>query len=258
MKRRAFLQSSLAVTALPFVSSSLQAAGDDQGRQSLLWMRYVIQNTQQHDLVSQFLSQAALPALGRLDIGPIGVFEDVEPGQDSSLFVLVPLDAGQRLSGLTDRLADDASFIEAASDYLNTEKNSPAYQRIESQWMRAFTGCPTVQIPRTGERIFELRVYESHNELKAQLKIEMFNVAELAIFKKVGLDPVFFGETLVGSNLPNLTYMLGYKDMEEHDRAWKAFLEDPDWIALKDQERYRDTVSKIINRFLKPTSYSQI
>ena len=124
--------------------------------------------------------------------------------------------------------------------------------------MRAFTGVPTVQIPRTGERIFELRVYESHNELKAQLKIEMFNVAELAIFKKVGLDPVFFGETLVGANLPNLTYMLGYKDMEEHDRAWKAFLEDPDWIVLKDQERYRDTVSKIINRFLKPTGYSQI
>jgi hypothetical protein len=258
MKRRAFLQSSLAVTALPFVSSSLQAASDDQGRQSLLWMRYVLQNAQQHDLVSQFLSGAALPALGRLGIGPIGVFEDVEPGQDLSIFVLIPLNAGQPLGGLTDRLAEDASFIEAARDYLNTEKNSPAYQRIDSQWMRTFTGCPTVQIPRTGERIFELRVYESHNELKAQLKIEMFNVAELAIFKKVGLDPVFFGETLVGSNLPNLTYMLGYRDMEEHDRAWKAFLEDPDWIALKDQERYRDTVSKIINRFLKPTSYSQI
>ncbi len=115
-----------------------------------------------------------------------------------------------------------------------------------------------MEIPRTGERIFELRIYESHNELKARLKIEMFNQAELAIFEKVGLDHVFFGQTLVGANLPNLTYMLGYRDMAEHDQAWKAFLEHPDWLALKDQERYRDTVSKIVNRFLKPTDYSQI
>ena len=124
--------------------------------------------------------------------------------------------------------------------------------------MHAFTGAPRVEIPRSGERIFELRVYESHSEWKAQLKIEMFNAAELAIFEKVGLNHVFFGEALVGPNLPNLTYMLGYRDMPEHDQAWKAFLEHPDWIALKEQERYRDTVSKIINRFLQPTSYSQI
>ena len=259
MKRRAFLQSSLAASCLPFASSTLQAAeGDSSARQYLVWSRYVLENLQQHERVSRFLSGAALPALGRLGIQPVGVFTDMELEKDPSIFLLAPFDSWQQFSSLTGRLAEDSTFVDAASDYLNTDKADPAYQRIERQLMYAFAGMPRVQIPRTGQRMFELRMYESHNELKARLKIEMFNEAELAIFKKVGLDPVFFGETLFGSNLPNLTYMLGYRDEAEKDQVWKAFLADPDWVALKDQERYRDTVSTIVSRFLKPTGYSQI
>jgi hypothetical protein len=36
----------------------------------------------------------------------------------------------------------------------------------------------------------------------------MFDTAEIAIFRKAGLQPVFFGNTLIGQNLPNLAYML--------------------------------------------------
>lgn len=258
MKRRAFLQSSLAATCLPLAASSLRAAESAGEPLHLVWTRYVCDSPQQREQVSGFLSRAALPALGRLAIQPVGVFTDLEPSDTASLYVLSPLQSLQQLSTLTDRLAEDATFVDAAQDYLNTDKAAPAYRRIESQLMRAFTGAPQVAIPRTGERIFELRVYESHNELKARLKIEMFNQAELAIFEKVGLNHVFFGQTVVGADLPNLTYMLGYRDMAEHDQAWKAFLEHPDWLALKDQDRYRDTVSKIVNRFLKPLDYSQI
>lgn len=259
MKRRAFLQSSLAATCLPFASSALQGAEDDSsGRQYLVWTRYVLEDARQHELVSGFLSGAALPAFDRLGIQPVGVFTDLDPEKDRSIYVLMPFDSWQQISSLMGRLAEDAVFVDAAQDYLMTEKASPAFQRIERQLMHAFTGMPRVQIPRTGPRYFELRIYESHSELKAGLKIEMFNEAELAIFKKVGLDPVFFGQTLFGANLPNLTYMLGYRDEAEKAQVWKAFMEHPDWLALKDQERYRDTVSNIVSRFLKPTSYSQV
>ena len=36
----------------------------------------------------------------------------------------------------------------------------------------------------------------------------MFNSAEIAIFRRTGLRPVFFGETMVGAGMPSLTYML--------------------------------------------------
>jgi hypothetical protein len=181
-------------------------------------------------------------------------------GADAGLSIstLTAFDSLSDWTELGDRLAADQTFISAADEYLSSPKNAPAYERIESQLMIAFAGYPRVKTPRSGERIFELRTYESHSEVQAKLKIEMFNDAELKIFDNVGLDGVFYGETLVGSNLPNLTYMLAYKDMAEHDRAWEAFRADPDWVQLRERPRYRDTVSKIINRFLQPTEYSQI
>jgi hypothetical protein len=146
----------------------------------------------------------------------------------------------------------------AGADYFNTEKSDPAYERIENSLMLAFEAFPGIKIPRQGDRIFELRIYESHNEVKAFLKVEMFNLAELDVFAKVGLDGVFYGQALVASNLPQLTYMLGYKDMEERKATWSRFSKDPDWIKLRQEERYRDTVSKIHQRFLLPAACSQI
>ncbi|MCA9167369.1 MAG: NIPSNAP family protein, partial [Planctomycetales bacterium] len=157
-----------------------------------------------------------------------------------------------------DRLTQDSEFLENAREYLSTEKNKPAYKRIETQLMVAFEGFPTVQTPLTGDRLFEMRVYESHNEYKAKLKVEMFNVHEFDIFKRVGLNGVFFGESIAGGKLPNLTYMVAHESMASHDRAWKAFSEDAGWLQVKELERYKDTVSHIIKTYLKPTAYSQI
>jgi hypothetical protein len=194
-----------------------------------------------------------------MNIGPVGVFTELTPAAGLSIYTLTPFNALEDWLSLGERLVVDQQFLAAAEDYLSVAKDAPAYERIENQLMIAFAGYPRVKTPRTGERVFELRTYESHSEVQAKLKIEMFNEGgELKIFENVGLDGVFFGETLVGSNLPNLTYMLAYQDMAEHERAWQAFRSDPEWMQLREQERYRDTVSKIINRFLKPADYSQI
>ena len=258
MKRRTFLQSSLAAGSLPLLSGLQLSAADDDARKLLSWRRYVCKQEREQDVVSDFLKEALLPGLTRAGIKPVGVFVDVDPSKDLSIYTLMPFDSLQQYLGLPQKLMGDAEFARAAETYLNTSQEEPAYQRIEDSLMLAFEGMPNVEIPRTGDRIFELRIYESHNELKAALKIEMFNEGELDIFRKVGLDAVFFGQALFGPDLPNLTYMLGYKDMDEHAKAWKAFLAHPDWKALKAVERYRETVSKIRNRFLRPLEYSQI
>jgi hypothetical protein len=70
----------------------------------------------------------------------------------------------------------------------------------------------------------------------------MFNAGgEIEIFNQTGLTPVFFGEALVGTRLPNLTYMLTFDNMEARDRNWKQFGSHPDWVKLKDQPEYVDT-----------------
>jgi hypothetical protein len=90
--------------------------------------------------------------------------------------------------------------------------------------------------------------------------MEMFNSAEIAIFRRTGLRPVFFGETMVGSDMPSLTYLLVFADMEERARSWAAFVADPEWKKLAATPGYTDPeiVSNITNVILSPAPYSQI
>ncbi len=120
---------------------------------------------------------------------------------------------------------------------------------------------PRLEVPERKDRMFELRRYESSGEAAGKKKIEMFNeLGEIAIFKRVGLTPVFFGETLIGEMRPNLTYMLTFDDMAEHDKNWKAFGSDPEWQRIRTIPEYADAkiVSRITRTFLVPTSFSQI
>ena len=88
------------------------------------------------------------------------------------------------------------------------------------------------------------------------MKVHMFNNGEIDIFNDSGLRPVFFGSALSGGNVPNLTYMLVYDNEAEHKKVWDAFRKAPAWKALRTQEQYKETVSKITSLFLEATEYS--
>jgi hypothetical protein len=106
-----------------------------------------------------------------------------------------------------------------------------------------------------------LRRYESPTEYAGKKKIEMFNEGgEIEVFKRTGLTPVFFGETLIGEARPNLTYMITFDNMEAHDRNWKTFGSDAEWKKISSMEEYADKklISKITRTFLKPVNFSQI
>ncbi len=61
-----------------------------------------------------------------------------------------------------------------------------------------------------------------------------------------------------GTKLPNLTYMLGFESEEALKAAWAKFGQHPDWLKLRNDPLYRDTVSTITNLLLRPTGGSQI
>ena len=68
----------------------------------------------------------------------------------------------------------------------------------------------------------------------------------------------FFGETIIGPMMPNLTYMLVFEDLNERDERWGVFGSSPEWKKLRSDPRYKDTVSNITDIILRPTPYSQI
>ncbi len=173
--------------------------------------------------------------------------------------MLVPHDTIDSFLTAWDRLAESDAFKDAA----DSSMDSPLYERMESSLMSAFSHMPKVEVPEAidgkSSRIFEIRTYESHNRIKGDLKVEMFNEGgEIQIFRDVGLHPVFFGKTLAGPLMPNLVYMLGFKDMAERDANWKKFSASPAWGKLKANERYKGTVSSISDNILVPAKFSQI
>lgn len=237
-----------------------------QERQLIELRTYKLRSPEMAKLFDRTMQEAGLPAMKRQGIGPVGVFQPTEmaeeDGDEILRYVLIPYPTAQAFTNFSDRLAMDEKLRAGAQEYLTTPKSDPVYSRIESSLLKAFAGMPKLDVPGKPEsgnpRLFELRIYESHNELKGKMKVDMFNNGEIDIFRKVGLDAVFFGEALAAKNMPNLTYMLVYKDDETKRQAWGRFLAHPDWERMKGMEQYKDTVSKIISRMLAPMKYSQI
>ena len=256
MHRRSFMSSVPFAAATPFMSTHT----DIRQRQYFEVITYHTNIGPRKSRVADFYRDVALPAYGRLGIGPIGVFSPLYGPNDPSLYILVPhQNVETALRGST-LLLDDEEFRRSGASFLNSSLDDPSYVRQERQLMHAFVDMPQVAVPVKGpNRIFELRIYESHNVIAGQKKIAMFNEGgEIAIFHKTGLTPVFFGEMIFGSQMPNLTYMLGFESMSERDAAWERFIVDPEWIALRDDPTYADTVSNITDFILRPLPFSQI
>ncbi|QMW06197.1 NIPSNAP family protein [Spirosoma foliorum] len=264
MKRRKFVKASLLTGAITSIVSPLSEAADNQqnASQEFYELRiYSLKNARQRKAVETYLQNALIPALNRLGSKNIGVFTEYLPQGFTKLVAVIPFNSLEDYFTTPDKLANDTAYQQAGVDYLTAEATAPAYERIDSSLLKAFALMPKLEAPEKKPRIFELRRYESHNETAGKKKIEMFNQGgEIAIFKRVGLTPVFFGETLIGPMRPNLTYMLTFDNMEEHDQNWKAFGSDPEWKKISSVPEFTDAriVSNINRMFLIPTNFSQI
>jgi hypothetical protein len=262
MDRRRFLAASSAAGLVPMISTSAFAAEAEAPQQILELRQYHFTTDEQRDGFDRFMAEAAVAAINRLGIKPVGVFYPQEGAGPA--WVLLPHASMESVLTLKDKLRADDEYIKAGAAFLDAPAAQPAYARMESSLMRAFRGMPQVERPSAAaERVLQLRIYESPSVKTGQKKIEMFNDAgELTIFRRVGLNPVFFGETIVGAKMPNLTYMLGFDSAEAQQAAWQRFRTDADWLKLRAMPEYKDDAilvkGGITNLLLKPAACSQL
>ena len=266
MNRKFFIKTALVAGAATTVDSAvakpLKNSMQKQHQEFYELQVYSLKNQQQQKIVEDYLQQAAIPALNKLGSKSIGVFTEMKPASNQTkIFVLIPYNSLDAYLKIHDNLLKDAKYQQAGAPYLQALAAEPAYERIENSLLQAFSTTPLLMAPEKKERFFELRRYESASELTGKKKIEMFNQAgESAIFKRLGFKPVFFAETLIGEMRPNLTYMITFDNMEDHDAKWKSFGGDPEWKKISSMPEYSDkkNVSRITSTFLTPTTYSQI
>ncbi|MBE7539760.1 MAG: NIPSNAP family protein [Opitutaceae bacterium] len=278
--RRTFLKTSLAATASASLGASLQAADASPapGREYYELRCYRLaagsrlKANADPALLDRYLEHAMLPALERLGIRTVGAFTELEvdksaatsrPLPNSPVWVLIPHASLDSFVKVSTTLNTDLSVQKAGAAYLLTPKSSPAFERIDTWLLLAFKSLPRLELPafsrtRAPGRIFEMRDYESHSELKALSKIAMFDEGETEIMRDLNMSPVFFGQALAGPDLPHLRYMTSAPDLASHLEHWKAFFADPRWDKLKRLPQYADNTSRNTSRFLTPKPYSMI
>ena len=211
---------------------------------------------------SQFLQSGLIPALSRAEAQFIGAFSNVI-GQDGPYYVTITQYAS--LGAMQDtlqKLAADDAYQSAVRDW----SNGPGlpFVRMESSILRCFDVMPQATVtPDTqnrGHRIFELRTYESQSFATLARKVEMFNQGEAGIFERLGMKPVFFGQTIIGPKQPNLMYMLSYDSLADREKLWREFGSDPEWKKLSAQPQLADKeiVANISNVILSPLPFSAV
>ncbi len=264
MDRRKFLSASLATSAAAMTGGAAMAHAD-QAREFYQIRRYSLQTGPQQKLTENYVGGALIPALTRMGMGQhVGAFR-VDIGPETPTYsVLIPGTDAAALAQIDLHLAQDEEFLKAAEPFWGASAASPAFLRVEYSLLSAFEGWPKLTPPPSSatkaKRIFQLRTYESPSNKAHVVKVKMFHSGEFDIFAKAGFHMVFFGDTLVGSRMPNLTYMLSFADSTELDAKWDAFRNDPDWKKLSADARfaYEPIVSNITNLILSPLECSQI
>lgn len=226
---------------------------------------YHLKNQVQEKKVDDFLKNAYIPALHRLNISSVGVFKPSSfmnvPAGEQLIYVFVPYASSNDYMALEKALEKDPQYLSSGADYLNAPYSDPTYERIETILLTAFSGSPTYNVPNLSgpkeERIYELRSYEGPTEKIYKNKVQMFNEGdEIGLFKRLGFNAVFYGEVIAGSKMPNLMYLTTFENKKSRDEHWEAFGKDAYWKELSSMPIYQNNVSHSDILLLTPAPYS--
>lgn len=225
---------------------------------------YRLASNEQVTKVDDYLRDAYLPALHRAGIGKTGVFHPIgnDTAAEKKIYVFIPLRSLEDVNTLEELILNDAT-LKAGNAYLDAAYNASPYIRMESILLKAFPLMPSFSVPElTGnkaDRVYELRSYESATEKLYRQKVKMFNEGgEIALFKRLGFNAVFYGEVLAGSHMPNLMYMTSFNNRAAREEHWKKFGADPVWTKLKAEPEYLNTVSKAEPILMNPAPFSEL
>jgi NIPSNAP len=258
MLSRIFAAATLAVIFM--LGNPPRAAADAEKPQYFELRIYHTKSAAQQQQLNDYWQNTAVPAYNRMGIQPIGVFTELNDSATNQIYVLISCDSLEIFAAIPSKLAADTNYQKAAAEFLSESKTNVAYERFESSLLVAFDGMKHISVPPADKKpnLFELRTYLSPSEGKGLNKVQMFNSGEIPLMKEVGLAPVFYGRTIVGANMPCLTYMLSGESVEAHKQHWQGFGNAPVWKKLSGDPQYKDNVSRVISIMLKRTAASQI
>lgn len=217
----------------------------------------------QETVLNNYLKNALLPALHKMNYKNIGVFKALanDTAAVKMFYVYMPIKNLEDQQAIAEKLSKDATYQTAGTEYINAAYTNAAYTRMEVILLKAFPLAPQMQLPKLtapkNERVYELRSYESASEKIFANKVHMFNEGgEVDLFKNLNFNAIFYAEVIAGSHMPNLMYMTSFENKTDRDAHWKSFVDSPVWKKLSAMPEYQHNVSHIDIMFLQPLEYS--
>src|SRR5262249_62138243 len=116
MQRRTFLTSSLTASALAVASPAntlraAQEAAEKTGREFYELRQYHLVSGPQRKLCDDFFREALVPALNRIGIKPVGVFDLAIGPETPTVYILMPSLSLEALATAENRLAQDPEYM---------------------------------------------------------------------------------------------------------------------------------------------------
>jgi hypothetical protein len=260
MDRRQMITGAAAMSAL--LSTPVRAADATKTFFEITTWRLHNSDENQTKRVSDYLESGLFPALTRAGAKPIGAFSNLIGPDGPSLFSMVQYPSLGAMQDVLTKLAADGAY-EKDSQTLGAGAGMP-FVTMESSLFQSLTILPEAVIPTDAStrpaRIFELRTYQSQSMAARQKKAAMFNSGEIGVFQRLGMRPVFIGESVIGPRQPNITYMLSFDNLDGREKHWQAFGSDPEWKKLSSPPELKDAqiVANISNIILHPLPFSPI
>jgi hypothetical protein len=268
MNRRSFLAQNIAAATLgsaafqPF--SAAQGAKEREAASAPReYYQFVTLRLQAGSPVVRMLGwfeKRAFPIFEKHKIGPVGVFTVGVGPAIPSLVAIIPHPSLAQMEAAWAGLGSDPDWRAARAEL---DADEPPFYREDVVIRRATPFAPPLKPTAPGEpahKIYELRIYESPTERQLGYLHNRFAGGEIDVFHKSGIHPILYSDTLIGPNMPNMTYLIPFEDEGSREDAWKAFGSSPDWQRIRDESIRKggEIVRNITNMFLSPTSFSML
>ena len=235
-------------------------AATEKTKRVFLLEHLFLKNGTQPSRLHDYLGKALIPALDKVHSGPKIVLEALVAPHMPQVTLILGFDSPAQLFQLGAKLHADKELM---AQFEGWEKDpEQPYEHYSLDLLEATDYCPEVKAEpdRKTPRVFELRTYHSPTWRQLRALHERFAGPEMKIFHRVGVHPILYTSTIIGQQMPNLTYLIPFENLAAREKAWAAFGADPEWVKVRKEsiEKHGQISSVIQMSLWRATPYSPI
>ena len=163
-----------------------------------------------------------------------GVFTAVMAPRAQTMMVLSGFGGAEDMAAAAAKVEADAGYEKAHTELEGGAQ--PPFDSVQRVLLQATSFSPEIVVPAEkpkAPRYFELRVYHSPTRRQLKMVHERFAGPEIRIFHRSGVHPILYADTVIGPDMPNLTYLIPFTSLGDREKAWDAFNADPEWVKVR-------------------------